>query len=79
MTSSQLRAALDHLGVSQRWLASRLGRAATTIQRQCKGEWPITADVSFAIELLKRLSPDQLAAVVDDPVARNASKGRPAA
>jgi plasmid maintenance system antidote protein VapI len=78
MTSSDLRAALETLGVSQRWLASRLGRAATTIQRQCRGEWTITADVAFSVELLQRLSPDQLAAVVDDPATPNRSKGRPA-
>jgi plasmid maintenance system antidote protein VapI len=78
MTPHQLRAALENLGVSQRWLASRLGRAATTIHRQCTGEWPVTADVAFSVELLLRLSQDQLADVIDDPIAANRAKGWPA-
>lgn len=63
MTGTELRAALSALGVSQRWLAARLGVHEVTVYRWCEQE-EIPARVAFPIELLRRLPVQDRAAII---------------
>jgi DNA-binding transcriptional regulator YiaG len=55
MTALEFRAALKTLGVSQRWLASRLGVGPVTVWRWARGDLPVPQYAVFALELLAEL------------------------
>jgi len=56
MTAPEFRAALKTLGVSQRWLAARLGVDPVTVWRWARGDLPVPQYAAFALELLSELT-----------------------
>ena len=77
MTGQELTAALAAFGVSQKWFADRLGVAPSTVQRWCGGAWEIKPFAAFAIDLMRRLPPAELAAVINETAEANRRRGRP--
>lgn len=55
VTGTELRAALDELGLTQAWLARRLGKHPVTVSRWCRGDSPVPEDIVFIIYLLRKL------------------------
>lgn len=53
MTPGEFRAALKALGISQKWLAGRLGVPAPTVNRWATGKHPVAPYVPFVLELLR--------------------------
>ena len=52
LSSPEFRAALKTLGVSQAWLAARLGVDRITVWRWAKGDTPVPQYAIFTLELL---------------------------
>jgi transcriptional regulator with XRE-family HTH domain len=55
LTAPEFRAALKALGVSQKWLAERLGVDPVTVWRWAAGAMPVPQYAVFALELLAEL------------------------
>jgi DNA-binding transcriptional regulator YiaG len=55
MTAPELRAELQALGLSQRWLAGRLGVAANTVNRWASGELAVPQYAVAYLELLRKV------------------------
>lgn len=53
MTPDQFRAALKSLGISQKWLAGRLGLDVHTVSRWAMGQVPVAPYVPFVLDLLR--------------------------
>ena len=53
MTADEFRAALKALGITQKWLAGRLGVAPQTVNRWVSGELAVPRYAAFALELLR--------------------------
>lgn len=57
MTSAELRATLKTLGISQKWLAERLGVATTTVNRWAVGDLAVPQYAIAYLELLAVTNP----------------------
>ncbi len=56
MTPTEFRSALRTLGVSQRWLADKLGVDFRTVNRWANGKLPVPQYAQFPLELLIRIA-----------------------
>lgn len=56
MTADEFRASLKALGISQRWLAGRLGVNTATVNRWAQGTLPVPQYAVFALSLVEQLA-----------------------
>jgi transcriptional regulator with XRE-family HTH domain len=55
MTAEEFREALHRQGISQRWLAGRLGADIGNVNRWATGKRPVPDYVPLVLELVRRL------------------------
>ena len=80
MTGEQFKAELARMGISQSWLAERLGHSHITVYRWCAGALPIPEYATFCLRLLDRqfqedwrLEHDRIERLLDEICAAHAS------